>query len=297
LLVLIAMVTFLEWRTGRFLQAGNLSNLATDSALLGVCALGAAVVILAGGIDISLGALMALSAATAGRLWEQGQPPPVVAVVALGVGTAGGLLNAVLTLAGRVHPIVVTLAMMNVYRGLTLWRIDEDVHIDGTVRAAFTARPFDVPVLVWVGLTVAVVVWLMLARTVFGREVYAVGGNPAAARRVGISVTRVWLKAFALQGLLAGLAGLLYLGYSGHLQPTDHEDKTLSAIAAAVVGGVAISGGRGSAAGVLLGCVFLAALAPAGQFLGVPPTWQRTLVGAVMAVAVAIDALGRRRET
>jgi ribose/xylose/arabinose/galactoside ABC-type transport system permease subunit len=239
---------------------------------------------------------MALSAAVAGTLWQDGRPLPLVIAAALAVGAAGGLANAALTVVGRVHPIVVTLATMNLYRGLTLWWLrDNNVDIAGEDRAALTARLLGLPVLVWVGLAVAVAVGLALARTVFGREVYATGSNPSAARRVGVSVPRVWLKAFGLQGLLAGLAGFLYLAYSGHLQPTDHEDKTLQAIAAAVVGGVAISGGRGSTGGVMLGCVVLAVLPTAGLFLNLPPTWQRTLVGAVLAVAVAADALSRRR--
>lgn len=128
-----------------------------------------------------------------------------------------------------------------------------------------------------------------------GRELYALGSNPRAAHRVGIHRAGVWLRAFTLQGALVGLAGVLYLARSGSLQPTSHEDRTLQAIAAAVVGGVAITGGRGSVAGVLLGCLLLVSLGPACIFLGVSPAWEQTLVGGTLLLAVLFDALTRGR--
>ncbi len=295
LALLVALFAALQWRTGTFLQANNLQSLATDAALLTFCALGPALVILAGGIDISLGSLMALSAAIAGGYWQAGRPLALVLPLALLVGAAGGLANALLTLAGRVHPIVVTLGTLSVYRGMTLWWLKQDVQVPGTAREALTGPLAGVPVVVWLGLGLAVLAGLFLRRTVPGRELYAVGSNPSAAARAGVSLSRAWLTAFTLQGALAGLAGLLYLARSGQLQSDSYEDKTLEAIAAAVVGGVAITGGRGSVVGVVLGCLFLVSLAPACVFLNVPPTWQRTLVGVVMAVAVVLDALWRRR--
>jgi rhamnose transport system ATP-binding protein len=297
LALVLALFGLQQWRAGRVLEAGHLLDLATDTALLGFCALGAALVILAGGIDISLGSLMALSAAVAGSLWQEGWPLSAVLPVAVLVGGAGGLANAVLTLAGRVHPIVVTLGTLSLYRGLMLWWLQgKDIQIPGVDRGLFVAPAGGLPVVVWLGLAAAVLGGLFLRRTVPGRELYAVGSNPVAARRVGISQARAWLTAFTLQGVLAGLAGLLYLARSGQLQAISYEDMTLQAIAAAVVGGVAITGGRGTVAGVLLGCLFLVTLAPASEFLGIKPTWQRTLVGAVMVVAVALDTLWRRRQ-
>jgi ABC-type sugar transport system ATPase subunit/ribose/xylose/arabinose/galactoside ABC-type transport system permease subunit len=269
----------------------------TDAALLFLCAAGAAIVILAGGLDISLGALMALSAGVAGRLWEQGRPLPVVVGTALLLGGAGGMLNATVSLIGRVHPIVVTLGAMSLYRGLTLWWLKEDVQIPNEMRGDLFAEALGLPVIVWAGLALAVLCWVVLNWHVWGRELYALGGNPSAAHRVRISKAKVWLMAFTVQGLLAGLAGLLYLARSGSLQPTSYEDKTLEAIAAAVVGGVAITGGRGSIWGVAFGCVFLVMLGPACQFLHISPNWQRALVGGVMVAAVLTDTLWRRRET
>jgi rhamnose transport system permease protein len=267
----------------------------TDAALLSFSAIGAAIVVLAGGLDISLGALMALCAGVAGRLWELGWPLPFVVAVAILVGGAGGFLNAALALAGRVHPIVVTLGTLSVFRGLTLWWLEQDLQIAGSARDWIFRGVLGVPVVAWAGLALVAVTWLILGRTLVGREVYAVGGNPGAARRVGIHRSRVWLGAFTIQGMLAGIAGLLLLARSGNLQPTSYDDKTLEAIAAVVVGGVAITGGRGSVWGVALGCLFLVSLYPASIFLGISTYWQRAVVGSVIILAVLVDAWWRRR--
>jgi ABC-type sugar transport system ATPase subunit/ribose/xylose/arabinose/galactoside ABC-type transport system permease subunit len=296
LVVISALSVFLQSWTGRFLDAENVRNLLTDAALVFFCAEGAAMVILAGGLDISIGALMALSAGVAGRLWEQGQPLPVVVGTALVLGAAGGMLNATVSLVGRVHPIVVTLGTLSLYRGLTLWWLKEDVQIPNELRSGVFAEALGLPLIVWAALVLAIVGWLVLNGHIWGRELYALGGNQFAAKRVGISKARVWLRAFTMQGLLAGLAGLLLLARSGSLQPTSYEDKTLEAIVAAVVGGVAITGGRGSIWGVALGCVFLVMLGPVCQFLHISTNWQRALVGAVMVTAVLTDTLWRRRE-
>src|SRR5262249_13143207 len=162
----------------------------------------------------------------------------------------------------------------------------ENVQVPAQARSWIFADVLGLPLVAWCGLALVLLVWLLLRGTVSGREVYALGSNPAAARRVGIHGARVWLKAFTAQGALAGLAGLLYLASSGSLQPAGSEDRTLEAIAAAVVGGVAITGGRGSVWGTLLGCLFLLSLPKACQFLGVPAYWQRTLIGGVMVVAI-----------
>jgi ABC-type sugar transport system ATPase subunit/ribose/xylose/arabinose/galactoside ABC-type transport system permease subunit len=297
LVLLLVLLGTQLWRSGQTATAGHLPSLATDAALLSCCALGAAIVLLVGGIDISLGSLMALSAGVAGQMWQEEYPLALVFAVGILVGGLGGLVNALVSLVGRVHPIVVTLGTLSLYRGLALWRLKQDVQIPGGARNFLVEPRAGLPLLVWLGLALAFCIGLFLRRSVLGRQMYAVGSNPAAATRAGISRSRTWLAAFTLQGMLAGLAGLLYLARSGQLQAVSYEDTTLQAIAAAVVGGVAITGGRGTVLGVVLGCLFLVALPPACEFLHIPTIWQRTLVGAVLVVAVTLDALWRRRQT
>jgi rhamnose transport system permease protein len=217
----------------------------------------------------------------------------LVAAVAASVGAAGGFLNAGLSLIGRVHPIVVTLGTMSVYRGLTLWWLGQDIDIPGQARNWMFDEVLGLPLLLWGGLLLVLVTWLLLSRTVAGRQLYALGDNAAAAHRIGIARRRVWLWAFTIEGLCVGLAGLLYLARSGNLQPASHEGETLRAIAAVVLGGVAITGGRGSIWGVALGCLFMAALPQATPLLGLSSNWDSTLAGAVMLAAVSFDALWR----
>jgi len=287
--LILFLFVLLQANNARFLQPGNLWNLATDAALLSCCTLGVLLVLLVGGIDISLGSVMAFSVAVSGSLWQRGYPLILVLPMTLLIGGLAGAGNAVLTLAGRVHPIVITLGTMSLYRGLTQLWLEQDVTIDLSNREGLV-NP-------WVGLALAAGLALVLHCTVLGRQIYAMGSNPAAARRAGISRTKIWLVVFTGQGMLAGLAGLLYLARSGQLQTVSYEDKTLEAIGAAVVGGVAITGGRGSVLGVLLGCLFLVSLGPACLFLHLPTTWQRSLVGLVIVLAVLIDSRWRRRQT
>jgi ABC-type sugar transport system ATPase subunit/ribose/xylose/arabinose/galactoside ABC-type transport system permease subunit len=295
-LLLLLLFGFLEWHTGRYLQPGNLRDLAIDTALLAFCATGAMLVILTGAIDISLGALMALSAAIAGTLWARGTPLPVAVGLAILIGGAGGLLNASLSLAGKVHPIVITLGTLTLYRGLIAWWMSENLRVPLGLRQWLVDPVLGLPAGAWAGAALLLLTAAFLNYTVLGREFYALGSNPAAAHRVGIERGRVWLKAFTLQGMLAGLAAFLYLARSGGLERNSFDDTTLQAIAAAVVGGVAITGGRGTVWGVALGCVLLVVLPNACTFLDISPTWQRTLVGAVLVIAVSVDGLwGRNR--
>jgi ABC-type sugar transport system ATPase subunit/ribose/xylose/arabinose/galactoside ABC-type transport system permease subunit len=294
-LFLAAFFVAVHRATGNFLQMDNLAGLAIDAALLGFCATGAMLVLLAGGLDISLGAIVCLAAGVAGSRWENGAPALSVLAAAVLVGGTAGALNAALSLVGRVHPIVVTLGTMSVYRGLTLWWLGQDVQVGIDRRAWAIADWLGVPVVAWMGLGLAVVTALALSFTADGRELYALGSNPRAAVRVGIRPWSVWLRAFTLQGMLAGLAGVLYLARSGSVQPTSHEDRTLEAIAAAVVGGVAITGGRGSVTGLVMGCLLLVSLGRACIYLRLSPYWQQSLVGAVLLAAILFDAFVRRR--
>ncbi len=296
LVLLLALLATLQLGSGRLLTAASLQNVATDAALLALCALGAALVLLGGAIDISLGSQMALAAGLAGWHWERGRPLALVFPLAVATGAMCGLTNAAIALLGRVHPIVVTLGTLSLYRGLLRWWLDQDLQIPLSRRGALIEPWLGLPPMAWLGVVAAMAIGVFLHGFVAGRHLYAVGSNPSAARRAGVSLAWAWLGAFTLQGALAGLAGLLYLARSGSLQPVSYEDKTLEAIAAAVVGGVALTGGRGSVIGVALGCLFLVSLPPACEYLHLPRDWQRAVIGAIMVLAVTLDALWRRRQ-
>jgi rhamnose transport system permease protein len=183
---------------------------------------------------------------------------------------------------------------MSLFRGLALWLCRQNIQIDDDRRDWLITPIGGLPLVVWLGLLTVGLSWLFLSATIWGRENYALGSNPAAAHRVGIHRSRVWLRAFTVQGLLAGCAGLFFLAYTGNLQPANTPDRTLDAIAAAVVGGVAITGGRGSVLGAALGCLFLVSLPKVCAYLEVSTAWQQTLTGAVMVAAISVDRLWRR---
>ncbi len=296
--LVLVLALGLAWRTETFWQPGTLRDVGENAALLVLCGLAAALVILAGGIDISFGAMMALGGATAGYLMQEdiGWPAALAAGTALLVTASGGALNAALSLWGRVHPIVVTLGTMSLYRGVTLLLIGgRAIHeVPAPFRAPMQATPLGIPAVVWLAFAVVALAWLVLGWTVSGRQILALGSNPKAAQRTGIHRARIWLAVFTLEGLLAGLAGLLALGLAGHLQATDFEEKTLEAIGVAVVGGIAITGGRGSVWGIWGAALLFRVLEKGWVLLHISGYWQRTLVGGLLLLAILGDRLWRR---
>ena len=285
-----------------FLTANNLWGLLATAAVWTILSLAAASVILAGAIDISLGSLFALSAAAGGLVLRLPYEPwvtiPAGVAVALAVGVAGGLTNAALSLWGRVHPIVITLGTMTVYRGLLISITGGDTITD--LPASYvtwsSARLLGVDTSAALGAATAVVVYLWLSHSRSGRHVIAQGASPAAARLVGISRTRAWLTAFGVGGLLAALAGMLELSQTGSLQSGTGTGYELRAIAAAVIGGVAISGGRGTVVGVCLGALLLSLIYNALVLWQVSRYQYLLVTGAMLLAAILADRAWRRLE-
>jgi ABC-type sugar transport system ATPase subunit/ribose/xylose/arabinose/galactoside ABC-type transport system permease subunit len=287
----------LAWHTETFRQASALANVGENAALLGLCGLGAALVIFAGGIDISFGSIMALGAAIAGYLMQGGHSPLLAVSAGLIVATACGALNAALSIVSGVHPIVITLGTMSLYRGLTLLLIggQDILDVPRSFLAPLRATPFGVPAAVWIATAALSLSWLAIGWTVPGRQLMAFGSNPTAAERTGIHRTRVWLTVFALEGFLAGGAGLLALGLVGSMQSTDYSEKTLEAIGVAVVGGIAITGGRGIVWGVGAAALLFQVLEKGWVLMRISSYWQRTIVGGLLLLAILGDRLWRRR--
>jgi len=285
-----------------FLTADNLSGLLATTAVWTILSLGAAVVILAGAIDISLGSLLALSAGVGGLLLKLPYPPgltiPAAIVAALAVGAVGGVTNATLALVGRVHPIVVTLGTMTIYRGLLIALTGGQTLTDlpSSYVGWSNARFAGVNGSMLLGAATAAVVYLWIGHFRSGRHLMAVGSSPTAARLVGISRARVWLAAFAAGGALAALAGMLELSQTGALQSGTGARYELQAIAAAVIGGVSITGGRGSVGGVCLGALLLSLIYNALVLWQISPHYYQLVTGGLLLVAVLVDLVWRRLE-
>jgi ribose/xylose/arabinose/galactoside ABC-type transport system permease subunit len=273
-----------------------------NASVLTVLALGAAATIIAGGIDISVGSLLALAAAVGGLVMKRvelvalGVPLGILAGVA--TGALGGLLNAAVALVGRIHPIVVTLGTLTVFRGLLISLTGGRVisELPQGFRRLATGHVAGLRGAVVVMLLAALAAHLWLGFTRSGRHLYALGSNPRAARLVGIRRGRVWLSAFAAGGLCAGLAGLLELAQNGSMQTNLGTGYELRAIAAAVIGGTAITGGRGSVLGVVLGALLLSLLQNALVLWEVSRYRYDLVLGSLLLAAILLDRLVRRLE-
>ena len=260
-----------------------------------ILGLAAGSVIIAGGIDISIGSLLALSAASAALILRLPYAPgitiPLAITLATAVGVLGGLVNGALSLIGRVHPIVVTLGTMTIYRGLVIMLLGGRPATELPpifLRLAIDPQSgFRGALVLTAFLVIAIHIWFQHTRT--GRHVFALGSSPTAARLVGISRPRTWLIAFAVGGGLAGLAGVLQLAMSGQMQSRLATGWELGAIAVAVIGGVSIQGGRGSVLGVILGALLLRLVTSAIVRWGIAGDQVDLLIGAMILAAVLCD--------
>jgi ABC-type sugar transport system ATPase subunit/ribose/xylose/arabinose/galactoside ABC-type transport system permease subunit len=301
-LIVIVLLLWLGLTSDNFFSANNLANLASETGLWTILGLAAATVIVAGGIDISVGSLIAVAAASAGLILKTDLPPglsiPLAVASAVAVGSSGGLLNGALSLVGRIHPIVVTLGMIFFYRGIAIallrgQQINELPQQFGYL-AIHPASGFRGVILI--GAVVTVSLYVVLSHTRFGRHLYALGSSESAARLVGISKTKVWLGAFAASGLLVGLAAAIELASSMQMQAQLAKGWELQAIAVAVIGGVSITGGRGTVLGVFLGALLLQLVNSALVRWEIQGSQVDLVVGGMILTAVVLDLVWRKLE-
>lgn len=297
-LALAAICVVLALVRPSFFTTANLLNIGRQISINGILAVGVTFVLIAGGVDLSLGSLVALTGVFAAFCAQPGEWPLIVPLAAgIGVGLLCGLVNGAVVTWGRVAPFIATLGMMTAARGLALTlsggRPVSNLSPEFTALAGQVA---DVPLPALILAGVSVLSGLFLSRTRQGRYVYAVGGNEAAARAAGIQVTRVKLLAYGVCGALAGLAGIIQAARSTTGQPNAGVAYELDAIAAVVIGGTSLSGGVGSVGGTLLGVVLLGVLNSALDQLNVSSYLQQIIKGAIIIGAVWMDQRGRRAE-
>ena len=303
LLVLFAVIAAATVRTPSFLfSANSWRDLLLTPSILVLLATGQAVVVITRNVDLSVGSVLGLTAYLTGRLFVDvpGLPVVVVIAVAVLVGVLLGLVNGVLVAFGRVPALVITLGTLYIYRGVVLtWAGSNRINADD-MPAAFlrlgTRSLLSVPVLTVIALVVLAAVGYYLHTARGGREMYAIGSNPEAAVLYGLNVRRRLLFAFALSGGLAGLAGVVYAARYGTVSSSAGTGIELQAVAAVVIGGVAIFGGSGTVWGAAIGAVLLVTINRALPILGIPDFWQRAVVGALIISAIVLDrALSARQ--
>ena len=281
----------------QFLSVPNLVNVALSIAITGILAVGMTMVILTGGIDLSVGSVVALAGVTAAILVDKGAGVGSGALAAVGVGLAVGLFNGVTVARFRVPPFVTTLAMLTICRGLAF--ILTGGRAIGNLPEAFgfvgKERVAGVPLPVVLMLLVVAGGWFLLRHTVVGRHIYAVGGNREAAFLAGVNVRGVTMLVYVLNGLLVGLAGFVLASRLGAGVPNAGNQYELDVISAVVVGGTSLMGGRGSVVGTFWGAVFIGVLNNGLNLAGVDPYMQKIALGVVLLLAVFADQVGKAK--
>ncbi|MCC6490485.1 MAG: ATP-binding cassette domain-containing protein [Candidatus Hydrogenedentes bacterium] len=278
-------------KPAEFATTENFLDILANAALPAIMAQGVMLIICAGGIDISIGSMMGLVGAVAALAAKAGWPAPVCLALAMGLGCSLSIINGTTALIARIHPIIVTLAGLSIYRGVMRWATGgrEVIQLPEGYRALAEGSLLGIPKTVWCVLAVTVLVHILLRYTLTGRRILALGNSESAARLIGLSKTRLTLFVFAVSGILTGLTAVLHAGYYGKVQANTGEGWELQAIAAAVIGGTNILGGRGSAIGTLLGAFLVAMLYNILILARVSSYWSHFFVGALILAAVLAD--------
>ncbi|TFE23395.1 ABC transporter permease [Cohnella luojiensis] len=296
LIGLILIVFVLSVSAENFLTVDNLFNVLRQVSINALIAFGMTFVILTGGIDLSVGSILALSSAFTAGLMAGGTDTWLAVGVGLLAGIVMGAVNGLLVAYGRLAPFIVTLATLTVFRGFTLVYTDGKPVTGLNKDFAFMGKGYflQIPMpIIWMIIAFAVL-YIILRHTTFGRRVYAVGSNEEATWLSGISVSKVKVLVYSISGLLAAVSGLILTSRLNSAQPTAGVTYELDAIAAVVLGGTSLSGGKGRIVGTLIGAVIIGVLSNGLNLLNVSSFYQQVVKGAVILIAVLFDRSKKR---
>ena len=296
--VILVYVLFAVLAPDTFARSANLMTMARQTVVVAICAIGMTIVMVEGGIDLSVGSTVALTTVVVARVLEAGAGPATALLVGVVFGAIVGLLNGALIAGLGLLPFIVTLGTMSALRGAAKGLADEqkvDAPSRGLEHWMELGTRGGLPPAVWLAIVLAIVAADFLAYTRFGRHVVAVGSNPLTARLCGIPVGRVTVWVYVIAGALAGLAGVMEFSTLTVGDPTDSIGLELEVIAAVVIGGGSLSGGRGSVAGALLGALLLTTIKTGAMHVGLPNWVQEIATGVIIVVAMALDRVRERR--
>ncbi len=290
LFLIVIVITILN---PSFMTTDNVLNILRQVSISALIAFGMTFVILTGGIDLSVGSTLALTGAVAATMLASGIDPVLTILAALLLGAVLGAVNGVIIAKGKVAPFIATLATMTIYRGLTLVYTDgrpvSDLGNEITFQMLGKGYFFGIPVPVCTMILAFIVLYVIMHKTTFGRRVYAVGGNEAASKLSGINVDRVKIAVYSLTGMLAALSALILTSRLNSAQPTAGTSYELDAIAAVVLGGTSLTGGKGWIFGTLVGALIIGVLNNGLNLIGVSSFFQQVVKGIVILIAVLID--------
>lgn len=293
LIALFVLVVLIGIISPEFRTIGNFLSLLRQSSVNGLIAFGMTCVILTGGIDLSVGSVLALSTALCAGMIARGVPVGAVMAAALIIGTAFGVVSGILVTKGRLQPFIATLITMTVFRGITM------IYMDGRpisnlgdsfwLKFVGKGNLFGIPFPVIIFLTVFALLFFVLERTTFGRRIYATGSSEKAAKLAGVNIDRTKLAAYAISGCMSALSGIILLSRLNSAQPTLGSGYELDAIASVALGGTSMNGGRGRIWGTFVGVLIIAVLNNGLNILGVSSYWQDVVKGIVILCAVLSD--------
>ena len=287
----------------RFLSPANLQNMARLIGIYGIFSIGMGIVIITGGIDLSVGSVFALLGVLMSMMLSEWHWPGALAVIAvIGVAVGLGLLHGALITRLRIQPFIVTLCGLLFYRGLARFIANDETKGFGAgagfewLQKLATGSLFKIPMPFVLMVVIGALMWVVLHRSVYGRYLFAVGRNEEATRYSGINARSVIVSAYALCGALAGVTGVLLAFYTNSISPSSHGNALeLYGIAAAVLGGCSLRGGEGSIIGIIIGAALLQVLQNLVNLLGIPSSLNFAVMGAVILMGVIADQLLKRR--
>ena len=296
--IFLALVIVLAILKPSFISPKNLGNILKQASINGILAFGMMFVIISGGFDMSVGSTVAFAGILAALLGRGDYPLILAFMVALLAGLAVGIVNGVGVAVGNLPPFIMTLGTMTAVRGLALLVSNGNpvIGITSEYQAIAASSLAGIPMLAIFLIIVIVICTFVLSKTVYGRRVYACGGNINAAKVAGINTTFIKISTFAIAGLLAGFSGFLMTSRVTIGQPTAAESYEMDAITACVVGGVSMSGGVGKPWGVIIGTLLITVIANGLDILGVSSHWQKIVKGLIIVLAVLIDVKGKGRK-
>ena len=291
LIILMAVITIIN---SNFLTANNLLNLLLQVTSNALIAFGMTFVILTGGIDLSVGSILALSSALTAGLLGSGMPVTLAILISLILGCILGMMNGLLISYGKLAPFIVTLATMTIFRGATLVYTNGNPITKGlsdTFLFQFLGQGYivGIPFPVIIMFIVFIVLYVLLHKTAFGKSVYAIGGNEKAAYISGVKLNKVKIIIYSISGIMASISGLIITSRLSSAQPTAGASYEMDAIAAVVLGGTSLSGGKGHILGTLIGALIIGVLNNGLNIIGVSAFWQQVVKGVVILIAVLID--------
>lgn len=291
LIILMAVITIIN---SNFLTANNLLNLLLQVTSNALIAFGMTFVILTGGIDLSVGSILALSSALTAGLLGSGMPVTLAILISLILGCILGMMNGLLISYGKLAPFIVTLATMTIFRGTTLVYTNGNPITKGlsdTFLFQFLGQGYivGIPFPVIIMFIVFIVLYVLLHKTAFGKSVYAIGGNEKAAYISGVKLNKVKIIIYSISGIMASISGLIITSRLSSAQPTAGASYEMDAIAAVVLGGTSLSGGKGRILGTLIGALIIGVLNNGLNIIGVSAFWQQVVKGVVILIAVLID--------